>query len=191
VNLVPHGTSLTKESSARAARAESACAHRITPGDTPVKRNSKGKAREKSIQVWTYDQAQAAIPYITSVVRSLREHAVQALALQRKAQRLAAKPGRPGRDDMIARQEAERQAARAETELQEAADELHTLDVFSLDPIAGLALVPFVHDEQLAWYIFDLFDAQPFRFWRFQTDPDDTRRPVTPLQKGLTGSPAV
>ena len=29
-----------------------------------------------------------------------------------------------------------------------------------------------------------IFDPQPFRFWRFQSDPDDTRRPVTPRQHG-------
>jgi hypothetical protein len=154
-----------------------------------VKRKSKGKAREKAIQVWTYDQARGAVPYLTSVVRSLREHALEALALQRQSQRLTAKPGRPDRDDLIAQQEAERQARAAEARLQETADELHALDVFSLDPVGGLALVPFVHEEQLAWYIFDLFDPQPFRFWRYQSDPDDTRRPVTSLQKGRTGSP--
>jgi hypothetical protein len=191
VNLIPNGTSLTKESGAQTARAESGCAQRITPGDTAVKRNSKGKAREKAIQVWTYDQARGAVPYLTSVVRSLRENAVAALALQRQARRLADKPGRPDRNDLIAMQEAERQAREAEARLQETADELHALDVFSLDPAGGLALVPFVQDEQLAWYIFDLFDSQPFRFWRFQSDPDDTRRPVTSQQKGLTGSPLV
>ena len=156
-----------------------------------MKRNSKGKAREKTIQVWTYDQARGAVPYLTSVVRSLREHAVKALALQRQARQLAAKPGRPDRNDLIAQQEGERQAREAETRLQETIDELHALDVFSLDPTGGLALVPFVHDEQLAWYVFDLFDSQPFRFWRFQSDPDDTRRPVTSQQKGATGSPLV
>ena len=156
-----------------------------------MKRNSKGKAREKTIQVWTYDQARGAVPYLTSVVRSLREHAVKALALQRQARQLAAKPGRPDRNDLIAQQEVERQAREAETRLQETIDELHALDVFSLDPTGGLALVPFVHDEQLAWYVFDLFDSQPFRFWRFQSDPDDTRRPVTSQQKGATGSPLV
>jgi len=156
-----------------------------------VKRNSKGKAREKSIQVWTYEQARAAVPYLTSVVRSLREHSVEALGLQRQARRLAAKAGRPDRDDLIAQEEAERLARRAESRLQETADELHALDVYSLDPTGGVALVPFVQEEQLAWYVFDLFDSQPFRFWRYQSDPDDTRRPVTSLQKGLTGSPLV
>ncbi len=54
----------------------------------------------------------------------------------------------------------------------------------ALDPVHGQALVPFVHEEQLAWYVFDLFDPQPLRFWRFQSDPDETRRPLTQRQHG-------
>jgi hypothetical protein len=68
--------------------------------------------------------------------------------------------------------------------MHEDAAELAVLDVYSHDPVKGHALIPFVHDEQLAWYFFDLFDAEPFRFWRFQSDPDETRRPVTARQRG-------
>jgi hypothetical protein len=63
-----------------------------------------------------------------------------------------------------------------------AAEELAELDVYSLDPLKGQALVPFVHDEQLAWYIFDLFDAEPIRAWRYQSDPEHTRRKLPALQ---------
>src|SRR5262249_53542697 len=137
-----------------------------------------------TLRVWTYPQARAAAPYIASIVRSLREHGLEALGRRRAARRLAGRPGRPDRKALINLQEAERLAGQAEDRFHDAAAELQALDVFSLDPIHGLALVPFVHNEQLAWYIFDLFDSQPFRFWRFQSDPDDTRRPVTSLQKG-------
>jgi uncharacterized protein DUF2203 len=151
-----------------------------------VKRNPKGaKQRQRTIQVWTYAQAQAAAPYIASVVRSLREHSLEALACQRKLRRLNQQAGRPDRQTIIAIQEAERQFHQAEGQLHDAAEELQALDVYTLDPVQGLALVPFVHDEQLAWFIFDLFDSQPFRFWRWQSDPDETRRPVTAMQQGL------
>ena len=59
------------------------------------------------------------------------------------------------------------------------------------NPTRGQALIPFVHQEQLAWYIFDLFDPKLFRFWRYQTDPEDTRRPITAREQGLTGSTRV
>jgi hypothetical protein len=150
-----------------------------------VKRQPKGaKQRQQTITVWTFAQAREAVPYIASVVRSIRESALEALAQHRIARKLADRPGRADRSALIAREEAERRARRADEEFEGAVGELHDLDVFCLDPIQGQALVPFVHDEQLAWYIFDLFDAQPFRFWRFQSDPEDTRRPITAKQQG-------
>jgi hypothetical protein len=154
-----------------------------------VKRNpKKARRNQHELRVWTFAEAQAAASYIKSVVRSLREHGLKALAEHRRLRRLAARPGRPNRATLIALQAGEQAMHRAQEEFSEAIDELHTLDIYSLDPLQGQALVPFVHDEQLAWYIFDLFDPKPFRFWRFQTDPDETRRPVTAGQKGLSGS---
>ncbi|HVS35992.1 MAG TPA: hypothetical protein VMS17_10470 [Gemmataceae bacterium] len=150
-----------------------------------MKRNSKGaKQRRRTIQVWTLTQAKSAAPYLTSVVRSLREHTTEALAGRRRLRHIDERPGRPDRDLLIARQEADADVRRAEENVSQAADELLALDIQPLDPIRGQALVPFVHEEQLAWFVFDLFDPQPFRFWRFQSDPDDTRRPVTPRQHG-------
>ena len=154
-----------------------------------MKRNPKRARRtQDALQVWTFTQAQAAVPYLSSVVRSLREHGLEALTWQRTRQRLANRPGRPTRSLLLAMQEADREADLAQDRFREAAEELHALDIFSLDPLQGQALVPFVHDEQLAWYVFDLFDSQPIRFWRYQSDPDETRRPLTANQKGLTSS---
>jgi hypothetical protein len=150
-----------------------------------VKRQPKGaKERPQTIQVWTYEQVQSAAPYISSILRSLREHALEALQHYRRVKRLADRPGRPNRAAIIAHQEAEKEAHRADDRFREALDELQVMDIYTLDPTQGQALVPFVHNDQLAWYVFDLFDAHPLRFWRFQSDPDDTRRPVTAMQRG-------
>jgi hypothetical protein len=116
------------------------------------------------------------------VVRSIREHALEVRSQRRLAKRLSDRPGRPTRNDLIAGQEAERVARRAEEELRSAVEELEALDSHSLDPSQGTALVPFIQEGQLAWYIFDLFDDRPFRFWRFQSDPDSTRRHLTALR---------
>jgi len=154
-----------------------------------VKRNpNRAKQRRHTLRVWTYAQAQAARPYVASVVSSLREHGLEALAQQQRARALATRPGRPDRDTLIAQQDAERLGREAEDRFQDAVAELQELDIYSLDPLKGLALIPFIHNDQLAWYVFDLFDPQPFRFWRFQTDPEDTRRPVTALQRGSASS---
>lgn len=152
-----------------------------------MKRQPKGaKERTQTIQVWTYQQARAAAPYIASILRSLREHALEALQYAARAKRLADRPGRPNRSAIIAHQEAERDAQRADDHFRDALNELQEMDIYSLDPIQGQALVPFVHNDQLAWYVYDLFDAQPLRFWRFQSDPEATRRPITSMQKGAS-----
>jgi len=149
-----------------------------------MKRQPKGaRSKRQTIQVWTYDQAQKAVPYTTSVVRSVREHATELAAARAEERRLTELPGRPDRSTLIAMQESQETARRADVRMQDAVEELEQLDVYSLDPFRGQALVPFVHEEQLAWYVFDLFDQNPFRFWRFQSDPEETRRPVTSLQQ--------
>jgi hypothetical protein len=149
-----------------------------------VKRNPKGaKQRRQSLQVWTFGQTQSAIPYIASVVRSIREHALEALHQAQRVRRLKEGPGRPNRAALIAQQEAEQAARNADDAFQEAVQELQQLDIYCLDPIQGQALVPFVHEEQLAWYIFDLYDSPQLRFWRYQSDPEDTRRPITAMQR--------
>jgi hypothetical protein len=151
-----------------------------------MKRNPKSaKPRAEAIQVWTFTQAKSAVPYITSIVRSLREYALEMQKNKLTLEKLNQLSGRPRRDTLIAEQEAKRDLGRAEHEFQDAADELQALDIYTLDPIRGQALVPFVDNEQLAWYIFDLFDANPLRFWRYQSDPEDTRRPITSKQHGL------
>jgi hypothetical protein len=150
-----------------------------------MSRNPNGaKRRRPTLRVWSYTQAEAAVPYLRSVLRSLREHALEALAWRRRLARLAATPGRPDRAALIEKAEAERHLHEAENHARHAADELADLDVLPLDAINGQALLPFVHDDQLAWYVFDLFDSPPLRSWRFQSDPDETRRPITPAQHG-------
>jgi hypothetical protein len=132
--------------------------------------------------LWTLAEARAAAPYIASVVRSIREHSLEARTHRNLLQTLAEKPGRPNRTALIAHEEATRQLHRSEEQLQEAVNELESLDVYCLDPLQGQALVPFVQDDQLAWYIFDLFDHSFFRSWRYQSDPEETRRKLTSLQ---------
>jgi hypothetical protein len=157
-----------------------------------VKRHPKGaKQRTQTLQVWTFGQAQAAIPYIASVVRSIREHALEALSQAQQARRLRDRPGRPNRAALIAQHEAEQAARDADDAFQDAVQELQQLDIYCLDPVQGQALIPFVHDEQLAWYVFDLYDSPHLRFWRYQSDPEDTRRPITSLQRDGQGATRV
>ena len=130
-------------------------------------------------RLWTFAAAQAAVPYFSSVARSLREHYLEILAKRREVQLLAERHGRPDRQALIEEQEARRDLEKAEQDYQDALDELRELNVHPHDPGQGMALVPFIQDNHWAWYVFHLFDSQPIRSWRYQSDPDGTRRPLT------------
>src|SRR5438552_4778926 len=136
------------------------------------------KRRKRNIRVWTLDEATAAVPYIAAVVRSLRDHWLDAAAKHKLAARLDALPGRPDRALLIAKAEALKDANEAENRYEQAQAELAALDIYSIEPARGEALVGFVYENQLAWFIFDLFDSEPYRYWRFHNDPLDTRRSI-------------
>ena len=149
------------------------------------RRSSGAKVRRRAFRVWTLAQTEAAVPYLTSIVRSLREHSIEAGQQRRALAVLNDRPGRPDRTTLITLQETDRAARRAEEQATEAEAELNALDVLSLDAVNGLALVPFVNEDQLAWYVFDLFDTPSLALLGLQTDPNDTRRPITAAQHGI------
>jgi hypothetical protein len=142
-------------------------------------RRSGSKKQRQTIQVWTYEQAKKALPYVTSIVRTLRETALEARQNEVEARRLAKNPGRPTRTMLIDHEESKRASERASERFDQALDELHTLDIYSVDPVSGLALIPFAQGDDLAWYVYDLFDEQPIRYWRYHEDPMETRRSIS------------
>jgi hypothetical protein len=149
-----------------------------------MKRNQNGAKRQRrTLQVWSLAQARNALPYITSVMNSLREQKLEAQAQQRRAQKLANRPGRPDRGSIIALEDARAAGRKAEEGFDNALHELHFLDIYCVDPIEGCALIPFVHDKQLAWFVYDLFAPDALRSWRYHSDPLETRRPLDELEK--------
>src|SRR5437016_5355260 len=150
-----------------------------------MNRNRKeAKRRRQTIQAWTHEQAQAALPYLASILRSLREYQLEWHNQQRQARQLANRPGRPDRNRLIRQQDALQAVQRAQDSFQAALEELHALDIYCLDPIRGEALIPFVQAEQLAWFVYDLFDEQPLRFWRYHTDELEKRRTIVEVLEG-------
>jgi len=145
---------------------------------------SKGRCDSHTRRRWTFEEAQTAVPYVASVARSFREHYLEILAKRRELQTFARRPGRPDRKALIEEQETRRDLLKAEQDCLDALDELTELEIQPLDPVQGMALVPFVHNDQPAWYVFDLFDSQPIRSWRYQSDPDETRRELTAPELG-------
>ena len=157
-----------------------------------VKRNRRESKRQpQTIQVWTYDQAIQVLPYVESIITSLREHQLAAIRHQLKIDRLSKKNGRPNRAEIIGHQETLTAAREAQDRLQGALEELHTLDIYSLDPVQGLALIPFALGDELAWFIYDLFDPKALNFWRYHRDPIEMRRPVSGAEKGAPDSDSM
>jgi hypothetical protein len=109
---------------------------------------------------------------------SLREHWIEAQNRDRESHRLAALPGRPDRTRLLALEDATHQASEAIEAFRDAQEELNELDVFCTDPVRGEGVIPFVFENELAWFIYERFDPDPLRFWRRHTDPLDTRRPI-------------
>jgi len=137
------------------------------------------KKRRQTVRVWELEQARKAVPYISAILQSLRQHHLEALGCDREARRLAAKPGRPDRSALVAHSEVTRQAQEAGQRVDQDLEELAALDVYSLDPLRGEAVIPFLHGKKLAWFVFDLFDEEDhLRTWRYHDDPLDTRRPL-------------
>ena len=150
--------------------------------------NQKGaKKNQKGLRLWNHTRALAALPYVRSILRSLREHRLEVQQQRHNAHRLADRPGRPDRAALVAHQDALQESQRADLRYEEALKELQNLGITCLDPVKGHALFPFVHKKRLAWFLFDLFEAEPLHFWRYQDDPEDVRRPVNVSEEDTSG----
>jgi hypothetical protein len=100
-------------------------------------------------------------------------------------------PGRPNRSALLASQAAAEEKTQAEDRFADALNELMGIDVYLLDPVSGVAFIPFQKDEELAWFVFDLFDSADLKTWRFHQDPLEMRRPITEVLGETVVSGAV
>jgi hypothetical protein len=148
-----------------------------------MKRQKQPSERDNmTVEVWSLSQARKALPLIGSIMRSLRDDRLEAQAQQRWADRLAGRPGRPDRTARIEHEEALRGAREFTAKFEGGVQELLSLNIYCLDPVRGLALVPFAHGDQLAWLVFDLFEKDNLTAWRYHDDPLTTRRPLAEIE---------
>src|SRR3954454_17078222 len=131
------------------------------------RQNKKAKQTQRQIHLWTFTQAQAAVPLVRSIVQSLRDSWLEALTHHQRAGRLAGKPGRPDRTTLIVQEDERRATDKAQGQVATTLDELEDLDIFCMDPLNGLAVVPFRQHDQIAWFIFDLFSDAGLSAWRY------------------------
>jgi Uncharacterized conserved protein (DUF2203) len=136
-----------------------------------------------TLRLWTREGADKAAPYIRSLVQSLRDGWLELRQAQEQVRRVEARPGKPDRQALILLEESQRECARAETKLEEIMNEMLPLSLFAVDPVAGLVVIPFMRDDALAWFVFDLFDPAGVVAWRLYSDPLETRRPLVELEE--------
>lgn len=144
-----------------------------------MKRRRSQQAKDmRTLRLWSYDEANRAVPYLRSVIASLREHWLDLQNQRRGSELLSARPGRPDRARLLAGQTLHARQERAEAYFTDAVAELTDIDVFLLDPLRGTALIPFRKADDLAWFVYDQFEDRGLRGWRYHSDPLEECRPL-------------
>src|SRR5262245_61625533 len=109
-----------------------------------MKRKRKERRRKiRMIRLWDYPRATKAIPYLRAITGSLREHWLDAQGKRAEVDRLSHLPGRPDRAALIAKEVATEEQSKAEERFNDALAELMGIDVYLLDPVRGVAFIPF------------------------------------------------
>jgi hypothetical protein len=155
------------------------------------RKRQQSKRQLRMIRLWNYPQAQKALPYLRSVTQSLRDHWLDAQNKRREVERLAKLPGRRNRSAILAEQRAAEEKGRAEDLFTDALNELMGIDVYLLDPVRGVAFIPFQKQDNLAWFVFDLFDGDDLKTWRLHEDPLEMRRPIAEVLGDIGVNPVV
>ena len=146
------------------------------------KQHHQGEEPSITLHLWNYAQAVKAMPYLRAIVQALRERWLEVRRARLQLRRMDARPGRHDRHALIVRAEAARELEEAQGDFEQTLRELNGLDVYSFDPVQGVALIPFAQGENLAWFVFELFAPQGLEAWRFHADPLETRRPLAQNQ---------
>src|ERR1700686_2110620 len=107
-----------------------------------MKRRRERSESMNVMHLWDWSEATKAVPYLHSVVGSLREHWLEVLSVQSQLDRLAHRTGRPNREQLIEEQVGKDELQRDAENFDDALAELNGVDVFLLDPVRGRAVIP-------------------------------------------------
>lgn len=141
-------------------------------------RRERSKKRMRVMSLWSGNDVLKAVPYLHSIVGSLREHWLDVLNVQQKIDKAAVQKGLPNRQQLIEEKTRQEDHSYARAKFEDALEELNKIDVFLLDPVRGLAMIPFRKEDDLAWYVFDHFASRGVIGWRLHNDPIEKCRPL-------------
>lgn len=148
-----------------------------------MKRNPEKKRKHLLVQIWSYGQTIKALPYLIEVLRSLRENYLAMRFAKHRSLKISQSKGRPDRSAFIAKQEAQVDSETASLKYQQDVAELESMGMFVVSPENAIVAIPFIEEEQLAWFILELYHENHVVGWRYQSDPLDTRRSILPKHK--------
>ena len=114
------------------------------------RRRNKEKRSLRALRLWNYEEAARAVPYLRSVVGSLREHWIEAQRQRRASELLASRPGRPDRQRLLTSADLHTRQETAEGRFNDALDELMAIDVYLLDPVKGVYKKLVLRDGKVA-----------------------------------------
>lgn len=141
-----------------------------------MKHPRRKKRKMRVIHLWNYPDALRAVSYLNHVLTSLREQWLETQRHRLDVKRLSLQ--KPDRATLVRLEEAQKDLDRSEDSFKETLHELRVIDVFLLNPLHGIAFLPFQKGEELAWMVFDLFAKENLAGWRLHQDPMESRRPI-------------
>jgi len=156
-----------------------------------MKPRRKSSKRMRVLHLWTLPELQKAVPYLRSVIVSLREHWLDTLTTERHLNLAAQRPQSTQRNLLVAADDLREERRRAQQKFEDALEELNRIDVFLLDAVKGLALVPFRKEDDLAWFVFDQFSPRGIIGWRNHDDPIEKCLPLNLLEQPVAPGPVL
>lgn len=148
-----------------------------------MKRNSGKNLKKQFVQVWSYGQTIKALPYLLEVLRSLRENYLEMRFANHRLMKIDKSAKKPDRSVFIAKQDAQMECDVTSSKVAQDVAELESMGMVVVSPENAIIGIPFIEEDQLAWFIFSLFEKDYLVGWRFTSDPQDTRRTILPKHK--------
>jgi hypothetical protein len=134
-----------------------------------------------TLRLWSLPEVEKAMPYLRAVMKPLRDQWLEIQRARLVVRRLADSTDFEANNaDVI--HDAKLIANLAEDRFTQTLNELIAFDVYTLDPLRGIALLPFKYENELAWFVFDLFAPEGLDAWRLHSDPLEARRSMQQLR---------
>src|ERR1700735_1628967 len=100
-----------------------------------MKRHRSSGKNQQTIQVWTLEQARSLLPYLISIIDSMREARLEGQAHATRVAKLEARHGRPKREQILAIADEKTMIEGARERFESAHAELRQSDVYCIHPV--------------------------------------------------------